>query len=86
MSDKPPLRETPMKGVDTSDDILRYRALVDSMNEGFAVIDKKNAFTYVNKRFSDMLGYTPDAMIGFKLTDFLDSENTKVLKANVKRR
>ncbi len=86
MSDKPPLRETPTEGVDTSDDILRYRALVDSMNEGFAVIDKKNAFTYVNKRFSDMLGYAPDAMIGFKLTDFLDSENTKVLKANVKRR
>lgn len=86
MSDKPPLRETPTKGVDISDDILRYRALVDSMNEGFAVVDKKNVFTYVNKRFSDMLGYTPDAMIGFKLTDFLDSENTKILKANVKRR
>ncbi|MCK4483630.1 MAG: PAS domain S-box protein, partial [Candidatus Thorarchaeota archaeon] len=72
--------------VDTSDDILRYRALVDSMNEGFAVVDKKNVFAYVNKRFSDMLGYTPDAMIGFKLTDFLDAKNTKVLKANVKRR
>jgi len=86
MSDKPPLRETPTEGVDASDDILLYRALVDSMNEGFGVVDKKNVFTYVNKRFSDMLGYTPDAMIGFKLTDFLDSENTKVLKANVKRR
>jgi len=86
MSDKPPLRETPTEGVDASDDILLYRALVDSMNEGFGVVDKKNVFTYVNKRFSDMLGYTPDAMTGFKLTDFLDSENTNVLKANVKRR
>ncbi len=86
MSDKPPLRETPTEGMDTSDDILRYRALVDSMNEGFAVVDKKNVFTYVNKRFSDMLGYTLDAMMGFKLTDFLDAKNAKVLKANVKRR
>ncbi|MGY5861468.1 MAG: PAS domain S-box protein [Candidatus Thorarchaeota archaeon] len=86
MSDKTPLRATPAEGVDTNDDILLYRALVDSMNEGFGVVDKKNVFTYVNKRFSDMLGYTPDAMEGFKLTDFLDSENTKVLKANVKRR
>lgn len=86
MSDKPPLRETPTEGTDTSDDILRYRALVDSMNEGFAVVDKKNVFSYVNKRFADMLGYTPDAMVGFKLTDFLDAKNTNVLKANVKRR
>ncbi len=86
MSDKLPLRETLTEGVDISDDILRYRALVDSMNEGFAVVDKKNVFSYVNKRFSDMLGYTPDAMIGFKLTDFLDAKNTEVLKANVKRR
>ena len=41
---------------------IRYRALVDSMNDGFGVIDKGGKLTYVNARWASMLGYEPDEM------------------------
>ncbi len=70
----------------TSDDILRYRALVDSMNEGFGVVDKENVFTYVNKRLAAMLQYSPTEMVGKPLQYFLDEKNKATLKENVQKR
>ena len=37
------------------DEKLWYQALIQSMNDGFGVIDKNNVFTYVNSRFAQML-------------------------------
>ncbi|MFX0108351.1 MAG: PAS domain S-box protein [Candidatus Hodarchaeota archaeon] len=77
----------PANSTDTSkEELLRYRALVDSMNEGFGVVDERNVFTYVNKRFSEMLLYTQEEMVGRRLQDFLDSANKEVLEQNIKKR
>lgn len=65
---------------------LRYRALVDSMNDGFGIIDNDSVFTYVNKRFATILGYQPKQMIGKLITDFLDATNRKILRDNIRRR
>ncbi|TFG32713.1 PAS domain S-box protein [Candidatus Thorarchaeota archaeon] len=65
---------------------LRYRALVESMNDGFGVIDNDKIFTYVNARFASILGYTPKDVIGKHITDFLDENNRKILRENIRRR
>ena len=64
----------------------RYRALVDSLNDGLGIIDNEGLFTYVNARFAAILGYNPTYMIGKQITAFLDEENRKILKNNIRRR
>ncbi len=65
---------------------LRYRALVDSMNDGFGIIDNDGVFTYVNKRLAAMLGYTQKGMVKKPIVDFLDTANRKILRANIRIR
>jgi len=65
---------------------LRYRALVDSMNDGFGIIDNDGKFTYVNMRFAAILGYKPKNMIGKQVNDFLDEDNSKIIRKNIRRR
>lgn len=65
---------------------LRYRALVDSMNDGFGIIDNDGVFTYVNARFAAILGYKPKSMIGKQTNDFLDEKNRKIIRKNIRRR
>ena len=39
-------------------------------------IDNQNIYTFVNSAVSDILGYTPEEMIGKSLFDFIPSQNT----------
>ena len=64
----------------------RYRALVDSMNDGFGIIDKGGKLTYVNARWASMLGYEPDEMVGHSLVSFVDEKNRGILDDNVRKR
>ncbi len=65
---------------------IRYRALVDSMNDGFGVIDKGGKLTYVNARWASMLGYEPGEMVGHSLVSFVDEKNHEILDDNVRKR
>ncbi|GAH15841.1 unnamed protein product, partial [marine sediment metagenome] len=38
----------------------RYRRLVETMNDGIGIQDASGLITYVNNKFSQMLGYKPD--------------------------
>ncbi len=73
-----------MKG--DTDDILRYHALVDSMNDAFGVVNIQKEFVYVNKRFAELLKYTLDDLIGRPITDFMDEKNRAILLENIKKR
>ena len=64
----------------------RFRSLIESMNEGFTVIDSARRFTYVNQRFSEMLGFGPDDFIGHWCSEFLDAENQATLEREFARR
>jgi PAS domain S-box-containing protein len=63
-----------------------YRVLIDAMNDAFGVIDGKGIFTYINKRFSDLLDYPVDEIVGRPITSFLDNENLYVLQNNIRKR
>ena len=70
----------------TGNEKLWYQALISSMNDGFGVIDENKVFTYVNRRFAQMLEYSENEMIGKVLTSFVDERNTRVLEENIRKR
>ncbi|MFW9850239.1 MAG: PAS domain S-box protein [Candidatus Thorarchaeota archaeon] len=77
------------KDQDTSnehDELLRYRAFIDSTNDGFGVIDKDGVLLFVNKRFGELLEYEPEEMVGKVITDFTDTKNRIILEENIDRR
>ncbi|MHC4675143.1 MAG: PAS domain S-box protein, partial [Planctomycetota bacterium] len=64
----------------------RYRTLLQTMNEGFAILDENETFTYTNDRFYQMLGYSPDEIVGHRLYDFLDEDNRRIFAEQIARR
>jgi len=61
-----------------------YRDLISRMNEGFAAIDEKGFFTFVNPRFCEMTGYDRDELIGAHVFELFDEENQDILKQELK--
>lgn len=56
----------------------RYRRIVETSQEGIWTIDEHNKTDFVNKRICELLGYTPDEMLGRNLFDFFDDEEKKL--------
>ncbi|NDY55274.1 PAS domain S-box protein [Desulfovibrio sulfodismutans] len=53
----------------------RYRLLVETANEGIWSMDATHATTFVNQSMANMLGYTPQDMLGRKVEDFFFVED-----------
>ena len=64
----------------------RYRLLVETMNEGLAMADQDYAFTYVNQRFCEMLGYCREELIGHNLIEFVHDDYKEFMKDQMARR
>jgi PAS domain S-box len=52
----------------------RYRALVETMRDGLATQTSQGRLTYVNSALSDLLGYTPEQLVGRTWWEFLVPE------------
>ncbi|MEH2168622.1 MAG: response regulator [Nostoc sp.] len=50
----------------------KYRRIVDTSYEGIWMIDSEARTEFVNQRFSEMLGYTAQEMLGRSMFDFMD--------------
>ena len=65
----------------------KYRILMESMNEVVIMADNDHRVKYVNKKFTEKLGYTPEEIIGkigYKILH--DTEDYKIIeKANSER-
>lgn len=60
----------------------RYREIVETANEGIATHEPDGTIIYVNQRMAEILGYSPDEIIGTLSLDFVDDEEReKVIKA-----
>ena len=68
------------------EELLAHEVLIESLSEGFGVIDEKNIFTFVNAQFGELLEYTPAEMIGRPIQDFLDDENSNIQQAHIEKR
>jgi PAS domain S-box-containing protein len=49
----------------------RYRRIVETSNDGIWAINDKSKITFVNQRLADMLGYSPEEMIGKSFSEFI---------------
>jgi PAS domain S-box-containing protein len=52
----------------------RYRQIVETTTDGIIKVDDDGVIVFVNRRFAEMLGYEPSAMIGVSLYAFMDAE------------
>jgi len=63
-----------------------YRQIVESAQEGIWTIDEKEKTNFVNQKMADILGYTPQEMMGKELYDFMDDEGKAYAIACMERR
>ena len=61
----------------------QYQKLVETMNDGLAIISPELFVTYVNPALCRMSGYDADEIIGQPAIDFLDDENQEKLEGEV---
>jgi PAS domain S-box-containing protein len=50
----------------------KYRTIVDTAHEGIIAANLDSIITYANRRSAEMLGYTPDEMVGRSSLEFCD--------------
>ena len=50
---------------------IKFRDLIEQMNEGVVRIDMDNVILFVNERFCEMVGYSSNELIGKKFNDLL---------------
>lgn len=63
----------------------KYRTLVDHSQDGVFLTQEGN-YTYVNKAYADMLGYTPAEMMGTPYMHFIAPEDRTLLEEIWKKR
>ncbi len=64
----------------TSYDQLDYRDLVESSADMYVVTNEEGIITYASPQWKEVLGYTPDEMIGLKRWDFMFDEEVDTIK------
>ncbi|WP_018615346.1 PAS domain S-box protein [Segetibacter koreensis] len=55
-----------------------YRQIVEIAQEGIWMVDKENETIFVNAQLAEILGYTPEEMIGKKNSFFMDEDGKKI--------
>lgn len=64
----------------------KYRQIVETAIEGIWIIDRNAQTTFVNRHICDMLGYTPQEMLGRHLFAFMDEEAQREAAVYLERR
>jgi PAS domain S-box-containing protein len=64
----------------------RYRLIVEMAEEGIWLVDRDWKTTYANRYIAELLGVTPDAMLGQSITAFMDTDGRAAVAALQSRR
>ncbi|MBP1927610.1 PAS domain S-box-containing protein [Methanolinea mesophila] len=64
----------------------RFRRIIETAFEGVWQMDDQLRTTFVNSRMAEMLGYTPEEMLGRKITAFMPEEELPGHEALIERR
>ena len=64
----------------------RYRSLLETMNEGFIILDENFIVAYGNNKICEMLGYRFDEILGLPVSFFLDEVNKGILEKQIRKK
>jgi len=64
----------------------QFQSLVETLNEGFGILDAEGRLTYINAKFLGMLGYAHSDVVGEKISDFMDERNRRLHKRQMAMR
>ncbi|HSO60094.1 MAG TPA: PAS domain S-box protein [Desulfobacterales bacterium] len=64
----------------------QFQSLVETLNEGFGIVDTEGRLTYVNGKVLEMLGYARDEVEGKKIDSFMDGRNRRLHKKQLAMR
>ncbi|MGH2567011.1 MAG: PAS domain S-box protein, partial [Bacteroidota bacterium] len=53
---------------------LKYRSLIEQMNDGLMQVTNDDAVLFVNQQFCELVGYSPDELLGRVASDLLTDE------------
>jgi len=62
-----------------------YRNIVENAQEGIWTIDAEGITLFVNPKMAEMLGYTPEEMVGSHFFDFVDEKEKAIAEAKMAR-
>lgn len=65
---------------------LRYRMLVESMDEGLSIQDNNDCLVYVNEACCRILGYTREELLGCDIASLLNDASWEILQKETARR
>lgn len=63
-----------------ADSERHYRLLIETMNEGVAVLDTDGTVTYMNDRFSELIGYNREEITGRSIENFIEESNMQIFR------
>ncbi len=64
----------------------QYRRIVETANEGIWSIDAQDCTNFVNPKMAELLGYTPEEMLGKSLLYFMDAAGQEDAREKLDRR
>ncbi len=64
----------------------KYRTLIETMNEGVAVVDVEGTLVFVNEKFEEILEYDRGEMIDKSIFSLFDEENREKLRGELEKR
>ena len=73
-------------GKDLRESEEKHRVLLETMNEGFHILDANARTVYSNNKMCEILGYGIDEIIGRPVFDFLDKTETETFKKQFEKR
>ena len=65
---------------------LKFKTLVDLMNEGFVIVDRNGIVIYANRKLCDLWGYTHSELVNLHLSEHLDEQNRVILAKELEKR
>ncbi|AFY82557.1 PAS domain S-box protein [Oscillatoria acuminata] len=64
----------------------QYRRIVETANEGIWSIDAQDCTNFINPKMAELLGYTPEEMLGKSLLYFMDEAEKQEAREKLERR
>lgn len=64
----------------------KYRNIVETANEGIALISSKGTITYVNRKMADILGYSAEEIVDRTIWDFVEEKDESAVALSLEKR